>query len=89
MRPIPGGREVDSFYLPLHGTGAVRHFEPRHPDDVHADDILARSVIIFCAFIPLFSFLELRRVLGEGNFHDLLFRSRAKSALISRQSNEK
>jgi hypothetical protein len=43
--------------------------------DMRIDDLLARSVIMFSTFIPLFGFLELRRVLGDDKFHDLVFRS--------------
>jgi hypothetical protein len=45
--------------------------------DIRIDDLLARSVVIFCTFIPLFAFRELRRVLGEDKFRDLFFRTRA------------
>jgi hypothetical protein len=41
------------------------------------DDLLGRSVVVFCTFIPLFAFMELRRVLGEGNFRALVFRTGA------------
>ncbi|MGB2633283.1 MAG: hypothetical protein WAM58_05040 [Candidatus Acidiferrum sp.] len=43
--------------------------------DVRLDDLLSRTVIIFCTFIPLFAFRELRRVLGEDKFRALVFRS--------------
>src|SRR5271170_7295993 len=39
--------------------------------------LLARSVVIFCTFLPLFAFRELRRVLGEDNFKSLFFRAGA------------
>lgn len=45
------------------------------PSEIHVDELLARSIVIFCVFIPLFAFRELRRVLGESEFHTLLFRS--------------
>jgi hypothetical protein len=45
--------------------------------DTRIDDLLARSVVIFCTFIPLFAFRELRRVLGPDKFRDLFFRTRA------------
>lgn len=45
--------------------------------EVRMDELLARSVVIFCTFLPLFAFRELRRVMGEDKFHDLLFRARA------------
>jgi hypothetical protein len=40
--------------------------------DIRLDDLLARSVIVFCTFIPLFAFRELRRVLGQDKFRNLL-----------------
>lgn len=46
--------------------------------DMHIDQALARSLIIFCTFIPLFAFRELRRLLGEGEFYSLVFHSKAK-----------
>jgi hypothetical protein len=39
------------------------------------EDLVARSIIVFCAFIPLFGFMELRRVLGEERLY-LLLRTR-------------
>jgi hypothetical protein len=39
------------------------------------DDLLCRTVVVFCTFIPLFAFLELRRVIGEDNFWNLFFRT--------------
>jgi hypothetical protein len=44
---------------------------------IRVNELLARSVVIFCAFLPLFAFRELRRVLGEENFWSLFFRSGA------------
>ena len=55
----------------LHGNDIAGAFR-----DVHMDDLLARTVIIFCTFIPLFAFLELRRVLGDDKFHGLFFKTR-------------
>ena len=45
------------------------------------DDLLARKVIIFCTFIPLFAFWELRRVIGQDNFRPLSFHSTSASKL--------
>jgi hypothetical protein len=39
--------------------------------------LLARSVVVFCTFLPLFAFREMRRVLGEDNFSSLFFRTGA------------
>lgn len=44
---------------------------------IRVDELLARSVVMFCAFLPLFAFRELRRVLGEDNFWSLFFRGGA------------
>jgi hypothetical protein len=43
--------------------------------NIRMDDLLARTVIIFCTFIPLFAFRELRRVMGQDNFRTLFFHS--------------
>jgi hypothetical protein len=44
---------------------------------IRVNELLARSAVIFCAFLPLFAFRELRRVLGEDNFWSLFFRTGA------------
>lgn len=44
--------------------------------ETRIDDMLCRTLIIFCTFIPLFAFIELRRVLGEDQFSALFFKSR-------------
>jgi hypothetical protein len=44
---------------------------------IRINELLARSVVIFCTFLPLFAFRELRRVLGEDNFSSLFFRTDA------------
>lgn len=44
---------------------------------IRVNELLARSVVVFCAFLPLFAFRELRRVMGEDNFSSLFFRSGA------------
>jgi hypothetical protein len=41
--------------------------------DVRVEDFLARTLIVFCTFIPLFAFRELQRVLGVGRFRALFF----------------
>lgn len=44
--------------------------------EMRIDELLGRALVVFCTFIPLFGFRELRRVMGEEEFHALLFRSR-------------
>ena len=62
----------DAIKRLLHGenVGGVFH-------GMRIDDALARTVVVFCTFIPLFAFRELRRVIGEDKFNDLFFHPRA------------
>jgi magnesium-transporting ATPase (P-type) len=46
--------------------------------EIRIDDLISRSIIIFCVFIPFFGFREFQRVLGEEKFYNLLFRSEAE-----------
>jgi hypothetical protein len=43
--------------------------------NLHIDDLIGRSIVIFCAFVPLFAFRELGRVMGEDKLHALLFKT--------------
>ena len=52
----------------VHGKDIVGAFH-----EVRLDELLARSVVVFCTFIPLFGFREMRRMLGEDKFRTLLF----------------
>jgi len=56
----------------IHGDpfGTVWH-------NIHLDDLISRTIIIFCVFMPLFAFRELRRVMGEERFYALFFKPRA------------
>jgi hypothetical protein len=45
--------------------------------EINVNDLLGRSLVIFCAFIPLFAFRELGRVMGEDKLHALFFKSMA------------
>ena len=54
-----------------HGVAVASTFH-----EIRFDDLLARSLVVFCVFIPLFAFREFRRVLGDEKFYGLLFRSR-------------
>jgi hypothetical protein len=42
--------------------------------EIRVDDLLGRSLVVFCTFITLFAFRGLQRVLGEDNFRALFFR---------------
>jgi hypothetical protein len=39
------------------------------------DDLISRSIVIFCAFVPLFAFRELGRVMGEDKLHAFFFKT--------------
>jgi len=47
--------------------------------DVRLDDLLLRTIVVFCTFIPLFAFRELRRVIGQDRFRAMVFRSLSSS----------
>lgn len=40
---------------------------------IRISELLARSVVIFCTFLPLFAFRELERVMGEDKIRSLFF----------------
>lgn len=40
-------------------------------DELEVEQVIARSIIVLCAFVPLFAFRELRRVLGEEKLYSL------------------
>jgi len=52
----------------LHGENIAGAFS-----DLRIDELLGRSLVVFCTFVPFFAFRELRRVLGEDKFHNLFF----------------
>ncbi len=41
--------------------------------EINPDELIGRSILVFCTFLPLFAFIELRRVLGEKKFYALFF----------------
>jgi hypothetical protein len=59
----------------LHGKGIAEGFEEFV--NLGRDELLARCLVIFVAFIPFFAFEELERVLGNGKLGKLLFRGRS------------
>ena len=42
--------------------------------DIRIDQLASRGIVIFCVFITLFAFREIRRVMGEEEFWSLVFR---------------
>jgi hypothetical protein len=53
------------------------HHEPSGTviHNIKPDELIGRSILVFCTFIPLFAFLELRRTLGGQEFHTIFFKS--------------
>jgi len=54
----------------VHGGDIAKVFQ-----EIRIDDLLGRTLVYFCTFLPFFASREFRRVLGEEKFYDLLFRS--------------
>ncbi|MCU1252430.1 MAG: conserved rane protein of unknown function [Edaphobacter sp.] len=56
----------------IHGlpSGTVVH-------DIEINDLLGRSLVVFCAFVPLFAFRELGRVMGDHKLRSLFLKSGA------------
>jgi hypothetical protein len=61
----------------LHGQNLVRVFAALTGHGI--GEILGRSFVMFCAFLPFFAFREIDRALGEGRIADLFVRSRASA----------
>jgi hypothetical protein len=55
----------------IHGQDILGAFH-----DIRLDDLLARSIVIVCTFIPFFAFRELARVWGPEKLRSLFFASR-------------
>jgi hypothetical protein len=49
---------------------------------IRLDELVSRSIVVFCTFVPLFAFRELARVLGEEEFRRLFFASRKDQASV-------
>jgi hypothetical protein len=59
----------------IHGKGiAAGFYEILHEGK---DELLARCLLTFFAFIPFFAFRELERVMGEGKLRRMFFREKA------------
>ena len=44
------------------------------PGRAGLDELLIRSLVVFCTLLPFFAVREIRRVLGEGRLFDMFFR---------------
>ena len=70
---------VFAFHLLEEFIKRLIHGEPSGTvwRNMNFNELIGRSIVIFCAFLPLFAFRELRRVLGEEKLHALFFHPRA------------
>jgi len=57
--------EVVKRIIKSEPSGTVMH-------GLHWTDMVSRALVVFCAFVPLFGFRELRRVLGEEKLYALM-----------------
>jgi hypothetical protein len=62
------------FHIVEEMVKRIIHGQPRGTvwHHLHMEDMVARVLVVFCAFIPLFGFRELRRVLGEERLYALV-----------------
>jgi hypothetical protein len=67
------------FHIVEEVVKRIIHHQPRGTvlHNLDMDDLIARAIVIFAAFVPLFTIRELGRVLGEEKLHALLFKSGA------------
>ena len=47
--------------------------------ELRIEQFAARSIVVFCTFIPLFAFREFRRAMGEEEFRTLVFARKGKT----------
>jgi hypothetical protein len=43
------------------------------------NELIVRNLVVLCAFVPFFTFWEIRRVIGEGKLYDLFFRRKQQT----------
>ncbi|WP_353064334.1 hypothetical protein RBB77_01050 [Tunturibacter psychrotolerans] len=62
------------FHIVEEVVKRIIHGQPRGTVWHHLqwEDMVARALIVFCAFIPLFAFRELRRVIGEEKLYAIV-----------------
>ena len=80
LKSVIFGLFVFAFHLLEEFVKRLYHHEPFGTvlHEIEWEQLLARTIIILCAFIPLFAFRELRRVLGEEKLYEM-FTHRAQS----------
>jgi hypothetical protein len=72
------GLLVFVFHLVEDFVKRLIHGEPRGTvfHNIDLNDLASRTIVIFLAFIPLFAFMELGRIIGEEELHALFFHPR-------------
>jgi hypothetical protein len=70
------GLLVFAFHIVEEFIKRVIHHEPGGTvlHNLKPEETLAKTIVIVCAFIPLFAFREVGRVLGEDRLHALFFK---------------
>lgn len=58
----------------IHGKEVVSAFH-----NIRIDDLVGRTLIVFCTFVPLFAFREIRRTMGDPEFNALLLKRRSSA----------
>jgi hypothetical protein len=74
LKSLIFGVVVFAFHFVEEFVKRVIHHKPFGSvwQETRWDDLVARTIVVLCAFIPLFGFMELRRVLGEEKLYSLL-----------------
>ena len=70
-----------AFDILEHAIGSVLHGKPMMDAiaeilSVGRYELLARVLVVLVAFLPLFAFREIGRILGEGRLYELFFKKR-------------
>jgi hypothetical protein len=82
LKSVIFGLFVFAFHILEEVVKRLIHHEPAGTvlHQFNLEELFARSIIIFIAFIPLFAFRELHRVLGEEKMHNIFFKHGAANA---------
>ena len=76
LKSVFYGLLVFGFHLLEEFIKRLIHGEPAGTvwHNMNYEDLIGRSILIFLSFIPLFAFIELRRLVGEEKLHALFFK---------------
>jgi hypothetical protein len=78
LKSIVYGLFIFAFHLLEEFIKRLIHHQPAGTvlHEMELEQLIARSIVILCALVPLFAFRELSRVLGEGKLNELFFHRR-------------